>query len=92
MKYPKTLLIKDAEYAIKFVNRIKDERKRVVGLCDPEECCIYIKKGQTRKETFSTFIHEVLHAIEAEYDFDLTHRHVYKLEAGISSLILANFS
>ncbi len=62
-----------------------------MGLCDPEKRVIYIRLGQPHSETFNTFIHEVLHAFEAEYDVDVPHETVYTLERALSDFLLTNF-
>ena len=67
--YPNVLHIKKQVWEIKFVSRINDE---CLGLCDPLGLTIYIKKGQRPRERLSAFIHEVIHALECEYGFDMT--------------------
>jgi hypothetical protein len=88
-KYPREVRVKDETYQVKFVRKIKGERS-TLGECDPESRTIRIKLGQSLAETFATFIHEVLHAIEFEYEIKISHRAIYLYEKGIADLLLAN--
>jgi hypothetical protein len=89
-KYPREIRIKDETYQVKFVRKIKGERS-TLGECDPSTHVIRIKLGQSLSETFATFIHEVLHAIEFEYEIKISHKAIYQFERGIADLLLANF-
>lgn len=88
--YPKTVHIKDAEYQIKFVRKVRGEGG-TLGECDTSEHRIRIKLGQSSTETFNTFVHEILHAIETEYSIQLKHSDVYKLERALSDFLMTNF-
>lgn len=88
--YPKTIIIKGKEWKIEFVKKIGKVASDV-GECDASVKVIRIKIGQSKKETFLTFIHELLHAIEDAYRFDLKHKHVYLLERAIGDVLLKNF-
>ncbi len=89
-EYPRQIRVKDETYEIRFVRKIQGDCK-VLGTCDPETRTIRIKLGQSLSETFNTFVHEALHAIEFEYDIKISHRAVYLMEKGISDLLMANF-
>jgi hypothetical protein len=86
--YPKSLIVNDNEWAIKFVNLI--DKKETLGLCDPETKTVYIKKGQKRGEILSTALHEIFHVLEYEYGFDIKHSLVYKMEEAMTSFLLEN--
>lgn len=90
-QYPKDIRVRDELYKIKFVRKIQGESANTQGLCDPSLHIIYIKQGQTHAETFYTFIHECMHAFEAEYDIGTAHSDVYKLEKAIGDFLLTNF-
>lgn len=90
-QYPKTLMIGEQEYRLKFVRRIRGHDASTQGLCDVSDHVIYIKLGQTPVEVFSTFVHEVLHAFEAEHNIEISHGNVYRLEKGLVDFLLANF-
>lgn len=89
--YPKEIKIGTETYTVEFVSKIKGESKDTVGLCEDDPKRITIKRGQTKKEIFSTFIHEVLHSIENEYKIDLVHKDVYKLEKALVDFFRKNF-
>lgn len=86
--YAREWIIKDEHWRLKFCKRIE---KDVVGLCDPSDKTISIKRGQDKIEILKTAIHEKIHAFEEEYNFKLSHKHVYKLEEAIVDFILNNF-
>lgn len=88
--YPKELHINEETYTVHVVTRIPDEKASTLGLCDSGTKRIYIKKA-SKAQMFRTFVHESLHAIEFEYQLDIKHEMVYKLEKAISDLLLMNF-
>lgn len=88
-KYPKSIRIGDEDYRIQFVTQI--ENKDDLGMCDFGSKVILIKRGMTKEETFKTFIHEALHAIECERNLKISHKLVYELEEGIFQLLKDNF-
>lgn len=90
-RYPKELLIGDETYSIKFVSKVDKGSCDVVGNCNPTTRRIRIKNDLSAADTFYTFIHEVLHAMEFEYEVDIKHSHIYMLEKAISDLFLQNF-
>ena len=51
---------------------------------------IYLKKGMSDKFTTEIFIHEVLHAIEFEYELKLPHSLVYALQGPLALLLTKN--
>lgn len=89
-KYPTTLKIKDAEWRIAFVDRI-EKSKDTLGLMDPSNNLIYIQNGLSKEEMFKTFIHEVTHAFEVEYNIKISHKAVYQLEGAIFNFLKDNF-
>lgn len=87
-RYPSTLIFNGEEYKIKFVKKFSE--KDTVGECDPSSREIRIKTGQTPKETYKTFLHECLHAIEEEFKVPLKHAVVYKLEDAFFRFLVEN--
>lgn len=62
-----------------------------LGECRPDPRQILLKNGKSPTETFKTFIHETLHAIDFETkDLKLTHKQVYKLEEAIYKVLKLN--
>lgn len=86
--YQKDLLINDEWWEIQFKKKMP---KGVVGLCHSDTRVIEIKLGQTRTETLSTMVHEVLHAMEAEYDIKVPHKAIYGFERAITKFLMDNF-
>lgn len=89
---PKTLRVKDADYAVRVVATIPDDPKgRLVGLCCAETETIYLAKNQSDRDLLKTLIHEILHAVEFEWDIDIRHKQIYALEEPLYRLIADNF-
>ena len=88
--FPKELVIGESTWRVKWRRSIPEGGKGCVGLCCEEEKIIHIKLGQTRSERVSTFFHELLHAAEVEYGFEIPHRLIYKLEGPLSKVFLQN--
>lgn len=87
-RYPKSLIFNGEEYKIKFVKKFADEN--TVGECDYSEREIRIKKGQSPKETYKTFIHECLHAMEEEFKIPMKHEVIYKMEEAFFRFLIDN--
>lgn len=85
--YPRTLLIKNEVWEIKFVRKMENN---MVGLCDPGDKIIYIKMGQSRCDLFKTFIHEWMHALEEEYCIEVPHKVIYSFEDAIVESLIEN--
>ncbi len=85
-KYPKRIFIKNETYRIVFTDKITH-----YGDTDPVKCRIRIRAGMSRRETYMTFIHEILHAMAFAGDFKLKHKTVYALEKSIFELLCDNF-
>ena len=87
-QYPTKLQVNKYEYTIVFVDQI--EGKTTLGLCDFERKVIFIKNKQKPKDNLKTFIHELLHAIEFEFDLGMEHNLIYKLEDPIFTFLYQN--
>ena len=74
-------------YQMKFVQRLPD---RATGMCDASTNSCYSILKQSKIETFRTFIHEMIHAMEDVYDFELKHEYVEKLEIAFADFLLEN--
>lgn len=85
--YPKVLHVRGDTYKIRFVKGLKN-----LGETDAGTMIIRIRAGMSRAETFKTFLHEALHAIEFSTPIKIKHKMVYELEDAIFSLILDNFT
>jgi len=90
-KYPKELHVNEETYSVRFVDKIPGEKLDVHGICDSGKHEILIRKDLTKSQTFRVFIHEVLHALEFEYEIKIEHKTVHQLEKAIGDLFIANF-
>jgi hypothetical protein len=86
--YAREWLIGENIWRLKFVKKIDDQG--TMGLCDPGDKLILIRRGLDKGEMLKTLAHEVLHAFEDEYTIDISHKTVYKLEDAIFEFLLNN--
>lgn len=93
MRIPRKFLIGDSIWTVRFVKKFgfgeKDQDTR--GLCKPDTQEILIQQGLSTRERLDTLIHEVLHALEFEYEIDIDHKLIYKLEGKIAQFLIDNF-
>jgi hypothetical protein len=90
MKIPSRVRIKSKVfYNIVWQETIADDAE-CLGLCDPGTRTIFLKLNQAESEVIKTFIHEMIHALEAEYQTPIPHRIVYTLEEGIFRVLKLN--
>ncbi len=95
-KYPSQLRVGDRNYRVNFVKSIRKCKLPVgkgatVGLHDPNRIEILIKAGMSEDDTLKTLLHELVHAIEYEYEIKISHSGVYKFEEALFDFICANF-
>lgn len=77
--FPKFVRIKeDVFYEVKF--RRKMPKPSTVGYCHSGTQEISIAMGLDKELRLKTFIHELLHCIEFEYDIKIPHKLIYALE------------
>lgn len=75
-------------YDIAHIDSFKD--KNQLGECRFNERLILIKRGQSERQEYKTFLHELLHAICHERGIDISHKAIYGLEGAIDYLLRAN--
>lgn len=87
---------RNAIYNIVYQNEIEGNR-HLDGLCVRIEIegekpirQIILKKGMSRHQTELAFIHELLHAIEFEYELEIPHGLIYLLETPIHKILKLN--
>lgn len=91
MKIPRLLIIRGAHWHVVVTRTMNvSEGEDILGLCDPSLRTIYIKKQQTKRQQMATLVHEILHAMEFEYDFNLTHKVIGKIENPVADFIRDN--
>ncbi len=88
--YPRQLHIGENIWDIRFCRIIPGHGPNTLGLCDPSELIIYIKMGQTPRERFKTFAHEICHAVCFEFNIKENHAIIHKLEEPIVRLLMDN--
>jgi hypothetical protein len=84
--YPKKIYFASECYKIKFLKSLKD-----YGETDSGKKEIRLKYGMSSRETFMTFLHELLHVIEFETPLKIKHKDIYMLEKAIFELLFDNF-
>lgn len=88
--YPKKIKINNTWYALSFAKHVsKDHSDR--GICDLYDKQVLIKDNLNEKLTFETFIHECMHAIEREYNLEVSHSLITNLEEPLADFIRNNF-
>ena len=93
-QYKDTYLVGESIWNLKFKRQVEPtdgKNRETVGLCDPSEKQVSIRLSQSKEDTLKTFIHEFLHAFEDEYEINLKHSDVYKLEEAIYHFLVDNF-
>ena len=89
MRIPKKVRITSkVSYEIVYIEEFED--KTTVGECRGEKNQIVLKIGQSKTDMFKTFLHEILHAIEYEYNVSLPHVAIYKMEDAIERILVLN--
>jgi hypothetical protein len=72
-----------------YVDRFDDEQ--ILGQCCPDKRIIYIRKKLSNKKRIVTFIHEVMHAIEYEYEeCIIPHSTLNKLDEAMYMVLCKN--
>lgn len=89
MKIPhKVRLTARVAYEVVWVDKF--DNPDTLGLCDFDKKIIYIKKKMGAKDTRATFWHELTHAMEAEYNFQIPHAVVHQLEVAQEAVFRLN--
>lgn len=89
MRLPKELLIGEEIYKVVFVKAFKGDKLQI-GQYDPDGF-IRIKTGLSKYERLETLVHEIMHALEAEYGVPMPHKLIKKLEGPVTEFIMNNF-
>lgn len=90
MKIPAKIKIRGRVfYQVVWSEVIKDNPD-TMGLAEPNERTIYLKLGMSESETMKTLLHELIHAIEFEWDQPIPHKITYTLEEGIWKILKLN--
>lgn len=74
-------------YSVLFVDKLENDD---LGSCDKNSRQILILLGMSKKETLATFIHELIHAIEFEYNIAIPHLAVHQMDLAIEAILRLN--
>lgn len=92
MRFMREMLVGDSIW------RLKRNRKRQVlrgkildGLCDPSEQTIYVYAGLKGKPALVAAVHEFFHILEDEYEVEIGHGIIEKIEEGVAQFLIDNF-
>lgn len=86
--------VKDAVYTAKLtgrIPRIEGPDEKLMGYCCPEKKLILIRESIPAEEALEYYVHELLHALDFEYDLGLKHSVIYRLQYPIAKLLLDNY-
>lgn len=90
MKLPSRIRIcRNVFYRLVYQDEI-DGNPDVLGLCDPNMRTIFIKTNLSDRLVLQTLIHELIHAIEFEYQQPIPHRITYTLDEGLAAILRLN--
>jgi hypothetical protein len=90
MKIPHKVRIKArVSYSVLYADVIDDDPS-CMGRAYPDGRRIVLKNGMSNSNLISTFIHELLHAIEYEYSAGIPHKVVDVFEKGIFKVLKLN--
>lgn len=92
---PRTLMVGDSVWEIRFVRKMPHgnaKDKNTVGMCCDDDKEICVRLGIGKREQAKTLIHELLHALEFEYQISIPHELIYKLEEPIYRLLCDNWN
>lgn len=89
--YPKRVKIGDNWYRVRVVKKIQGSSTKYAGMFYPNSRLICLLADQSDDELFKSYVHEVIHAFEDEYDIKIAHSGVYKFEEAIFDFFVANY-
>jgi len=90
MKIPKQVYICGQVFDVVQKKELSYDGEHLLGLCIPNECKIFIKKGLTKEKRVEVFIHECLHAIDENRNLKLGEKKVNTLGIEIIRFIREN--
>jgi len=86
--WPKRIKVKGHSYKINYrKTKMMYNGEEVEGLCHPNEREIDIA-GEDEETMALSLVHELIHAIEFEYDLPIPHELVYDLERPLLDLFM----
>jgi hypothetical protein len=94
MKIPSKICVKRGiYYEVVWVDEIESDPS-LMGLCrdkgEERSRQILLKRGMSKKDTWQTFIHELLHVLEFEHKIKISHKLIDQLESPIYQILRLN--
>ena len=87
MEIPKQIKVGAYTYDIVFVDEFGEDNnpldKQMTGLCNPLKYEISILNGLNEMQKNSTFVHEVIEAINEHMGVNMSHRQIVAIECGL---------
>ena len=93
MKIPTDIRItKKVTYSVVYKDDMGEDYRghKIYGECIPDERKIILTLDQSETEKTKTFIHEIIHCIEAEYSLQIPHAMVDILEEAVYKILKLN--
>jgi len=93
VKIPNEVTIAGYTYKVIFCDKVEsdcDKDKYALGTCDPLKLEINILKGQTKIGEFSTFLHEVIEAVNEHYAINMKHQQIIAFENGMYQFLVGS--
>jgi hypothetical protein len=92
MKIPKTIKIGGIIYDVEIqnVNHTSLTEDKLWGSFEAKDCKIYINGGLCKQTLERVFLHEVLHAIEANYCLEFNESEIDRLSFGLLEVLKDN--
>ena len=92
MRIPREVKVGDAVYRVRFVRQIP-RGPEYIGYCCAESQTIYIKTKLSKADRLSTYVHELLHALDFEHEkLNLPHAVIYRLERPLAQFLRDNLA
>lgn len=87
--YQREWVIKDGVYRVRYVDQYGEPRQVAECSTDPNE--ITMLRTLRKDSQARALLHEIHHAFEFEYDFEIPHKTVYMLERCWFDFLKKNF-
>ena len=90
MKIPNKIKILGYDYEVIFRNRGNDDGSDNAGTHSSRSQKIWIDSDQSQQQQESTFLHEILEALNYALQLEITHKGICSLEAGLYQVLKDN--
>jgi len=92
MSKPKAVKVGGHQYSVTYHDLIydRDEQQEYMGRCSYPDLEMSLKEGRAPSQLAETFLHESVHAINADRRLDMSEQQVDQIAAGMLCLIVDN--